>query len=147
MKTRLMLAGLLALALGAGSALAHTDEVLATTKSANGGQVRVAGPWHLELVVGKAAPENTIVVYLTDHAATKIPSQGGSGTATILSGREKIVVPLKADGDNRLKGFAKHAADPAMKVIVSVSLDGKTEQARFTPLQKVAADGHADHQH
>lgn len=137
-------------AIGAAPAFAHDDAYLDTQKAPNGGQLRMAGPYHHELVMvkdAKDATENPVVVYVTDHAGQKIPTAGASGTATILAGKLKATSALKPDGDNRVKGFAKYASTPGMKVVVSITLSGKQpEQARFTPLV-VVQDGHMDHKH
>ena len=140
----------LALASGATTALAHDDTTLDIVKSANGGQLRMAGIYHYELVVSKdtkEAKEYPVLVFVTDHAGLKIPTVGASGTATILAEKQKFSVALKPDGDNHLKGFAKYTSTPDMKVVVSITLAGKQpEQARFTPLA-TAKDGHSDHTH
>ena len=81
-----------AAALLAGTAHAHSDEYLATVKAPNGGQLRMAGVYHLELVVAKdskEAKENAIVVYVTDHADKKVDTKGMSATATLLAGKFK----------------------------------------------------------
>lgn len=124
--------------------LAHSDDYLDTQKAGNGGQVRMAGAYHFELV---AKDGGAIAVHVTDHAGTKIPTAGASGTATILAGKTKASAVLVPDGDNRMKGSAKYVPTPDMKVVVSISLPGKpAEQARFTPTA-VAKDEHARHQH
>lgn len=129
------------------SALAHTDDFLDSQQSPNGGQMRMAGAYHFELVMAKDSKEardNTIVIYLTDHAGTKISSTGASGTVTLLNGKLKSTATLTPDGGNRLKGVAKYSSDPNMKAVVSITLPGKTtEQARFTPMAKMIADPHA----
>lgn len=134
--------------------LAHDDAYLDTLKTPNGGQMRMAGPYHLELVVAKdnkEARESPVVVHVTDHADAKVPTVGAGGTATILAGKSKTTVKLAPDGDNRLKGVGRYASTPDMKAVVSVTFAGKAaEQARFTPMAKpkmVAQDGHADHKH
>ncbi|HRF73593.1 MAG TPA: hypothetical protein PL117_12540 [Accumulibacter sp.] len=120
------------------SLLAHSDEVLDTQKAPNGGQLRMAGPYHFELVVisdSKEVRENPIVVHVTDHAGARVSTAGASATATLLAGKIKATSTLAPDGDNRLKGFAKYASTSDMKVVVTVTLAGKAaEQARFTPL-------------
>jgi hypothetical protein len=114
-------------------AFAHTDEVLDKTAAPHGGQLRMAGMHHLELVV-KA---NEITVYLTDHAGKSQPAEGATGTATVLSGKTKTSVPLAPAADNVLKGSGKFELAPGMKVVISVTLPGQAPlQARFTPLQK-----------
>ena len=45
-------------------AWAHTDESLDAMPSPHGGQVRAAGPYHLELV----AKDGELVLHVTDHA-------------------------------------------------------------------------------
>ncbi|MDP2811638.1 MAG: hypothetical protein Q8O34_15980 [Rhodocyclaceae bacterium] len=157
MKTpKALILAVAALTLTGTAALAHTDEVLATQKAPNGGQLRMAGAYHFELVVArdsKEAKDNPVVVYVTDHAGTKVSTVGAGGTVTILGGKAKASVTLTPDGDHRLKGVGKYASTPDMKAVVSVTVAGKTaEQARFTPLAPMAPpaaakDGHTDHKH
>lgn len=135
-----------------GGALAHSDEYLDTQQAPNGGQLRMAGIYHFELVVAKDSKEardNPVVVFVTDHAGIKVPTAGAKGTVTILSGKAKAAVNLTPDGDNRLKGTGTYASMPDMKAVVSVTLAGKaSEQARFTPLAKSVAkaqEGHSEH--
>jgi len=130
-----------AIALGLSSALpAHDDATLDKIQAPNGGQLRAAGIYHYELVVAKDskdAKENPIVVYVTDHGATKIDTKGATGTITLLAGKTKITVALAPDGDNRMRAKATYASDVAMKAVVSITLSGKAaELARFTPLQR-----------
>ena len=150
MKSIASIAVLAGLTFAAGAALAHDDAYLDTQKAPNGGQLRMAGPYHYELVLVKDAKEvreNPVVVYVTDHAGQKIPTAGAAGTATILAGKLKAAATLKPDGDNRMKGVAKYASMPGTKAVVSITLAGKqAEQARFTPLA-VAKDTHTDHTH
>ncbi|SBT08575.1 conserved exported hypothetical protein [Candidatus Accumulibacter aalborgensis] len=133
------------------AAFAHDDAALDKISGPNGGQLRMAGPYHFELVVAKnskEAKDNPVTVYLTDHGDKKIPAAGATGTATILAAKSKITVPLAPSGDNKLTGVGSYASDPQMKVVVSVTFaSAKAEQARFTPLLSAAADGHTDHQH
>ena len=150
MKRIASIAVLAGLTFAAGAVLAHDDAYLDTQKAPNGGQLRMAGPNHYELVLvkdAKEAQENPVVVYVTDHAGQKIPTVGAAGTATILAGKLKVAATLKPDGDNRMKGVAKYVSTPDTKVVVSITLAGKPpEQARFTPLV-VAKDTHTDHTH
>jgi len=130
------------------SVFAHSDEYLDTQTAPHGGQLRMAGIYHLELVVTKdsdGVKESPVVVYVTDHAGTKITTAGATGTATILAGKLKATATLSPDGENRMKGVAKYASSSDMKVVVSFTPSGKqSEQARFTPLA-IAKDEHKDH--
>lgn len=132
------LAVLAGLTFAAGAVPAHDDAWLDRQQAPHGGQLRLAGPYHFELVVAKDSrevKENPLVVYITDHADRKIPTAGATGRATILSGKLRSTVTLQPDGDNRMKGTAKYASLPDMKVVVSITLaGGQPEQARFTPL-------------
>ncbi len=126
------------LLLASSPALAHTDDVLEQQKAPNGGQLRMAGSYHYELVVAKdskEAKDNAVRVYVTGHDGKMVETSGASGTATILTGKAKVTAALAPDGDNRLKGMAKYASSPDMKVVVSITFPGNAaEQARFTPL-------------
>lgn len=119
-------------------AFAHSDEYLDIQAAPHGGQLRMAGMQHYELVV----KPNEVTVYLTDHAGTKLDSKGVTGTATVLSGKDKASVKLLPTEDNVLKGTSKFGLAPDMKVVVSIALPGQdAQQARFTPLQKAKATG------
>jgi len=150
LKSLILAVAALTAAMAAPVALAHSDEVLDTQKAPNGGQLRMAGIYHFELVVvrdSKEARDNPVVVFVTDHAGAKVPTVGAGGTVTILAGKQKTSVKLVPDGDNRLKGVGKYASTPDMKAVVSVTVAGKpAEQARFTPLAPVK-DAHAEHKH
>jgi len=129
---------------------AHDDAYLDTLTAPHGGQVRMAGGSHYELVVVKdseVAKDNAVVVYVTNHAGTKITTTGASGSVTLLSGKIKVSAVLTPDGDNKLTGHATYASTPDLKAVVKVKLAGQDEQqARFTPLAPRAAD-HEDNKH
>jgi hypothetical protein len=139
-KNLALLAGLLA----SPALLAHDDAYLDTLKAPNGGQLRMAGVYHYELVVakeGQEARENPVIVYVTGHDGGKVPTAGAGGSAILLAGKLKAQATLKPDGDNRMKGYAKYAATPDLKAVVSIALPGKpAEQARFTPLARASND-------
>ena len=147
-KNHFLTAIALALAASASTVHAHDDAFLDTQKAPHGGQLRMAGLYHLELVLDKSSPaiaDKPVVVYVTDHAGQKISTANATGTATILAAKTKATVVLAPDGDNRLKGAARYLAEPGIKAVVSVTLAGKTaEQARFTPLAEAGA-GHTTH--
>jgi hypothetical protein len=133
--TRLTLAATLAVLSTA--VLAHDDATLDKMNAPHSGQLRMVGIHHFELVIAKdnkEAKSSPVDVYITDHAGTKIPSAGATGTATILTGKNKSIVKLTSVGDNRLTGMGRYAYNPETKVIVAITLADKTTgQARFTP--------------
>lgn len=138
---------------------AHTDEYLATLKAPHDGQLRVAGPYHLELVVARApaqAAEKQVLVYVTDHAGTPVSTSAAGGSITLLGGGKKAAVKLLPAGDNVLKATAVYASTPDLKAVVSVRLaDGSEAGARFQPIAaketvkkpatEEAVDPHAGH--
>ena len=137
MKSMYITMAAVGVALASPALFAHGNEPHAAP---HGGQIGVAGAYHLELVVvgnSKEARDNPLVVYVTDPAGAKLSTVGAGGTATILAGKVKSTASLAPDGDNRLKGKANYASTPDMKVVVSLTLSGKAPvQARFTPLAK-----------
>ena len=119
-------------------ALAHDDATLDAMQAPHGGQLRMAGAYHIELVLardargGKPAP---VKVYLSDHGGGKIAPAGASGSVVLLAAAGKVTVTLAPAGD-RLEAMALYPADPATKALVSLRFaDGKTETARFEPFK------------
>jgi len=139
------------LVLCASPASAHEDAWLATQKAPNGGQLRVAGPYHYELVAGdspSATAAAALVVYVTDHAGAPMPTQGAQGVAHVLAGKERASVPLSPDGANRMKGAGGYPWTRDAKVVVSITMPGaKAEQARFVAQPPVEAPMHSGERH
>jgi hypothetical protein len=136
----------------ASQAVAHSDEYLDTIATPHGGQMRMAGMYHFELVV----EEGALTVYLTDHADQPVASAGASGSATVLVGRNRSSIDLKPAGENRLIGKGEFIMDAAMRVVLNIALAGQQAgQARFTPLaprqvKTIATEhshSHDDHHH
>lgn len=120
-----------AIALPAG---AHTEEYFDSKESAHGGQTRMAGPYHLELV----AKDKEIVLYVMDHADRNLSTEGGAGKATVQIGkaRNKTSVKLEPAGNNMLKGTGDFIISPEAVVTVFVELpEQEVTAARFTPLK------------
>lgn len=139
--------GILLVALSTmGTAQAHDDAYLDGLTAPHGGQIRMAGAHHLELVLDKTAKGEQpapVDVYVTDHAGTKQDTAGASATATLLSAGHKVTVPLKPAGDNRLSGRAPYAASTDLKAVVTVTMPGEdAQQARYTPLASHAKPPH-----
>lgn len=127
------------IALLVGSAIAHDDAYLDAQKAPNGGQLRMAGGNHFELVVDRAPEikEKPILVYLSDHAGQKISAVGATGTVTLLSGGARSTTSLFPDGDNRMRGKGTYASMPDLQATVSIRPSGQSAvEARFSPLGK-----------
>jgi len=139
-------------------ASAHTEEFFDSRPSPHGGQMRMTGPYHLELV----SKDNEIVVYVMDHADSELSVNGGSGKAIIQSSKTKTKTSVKLEqaGDNILKGTGDFSIKPETVVTVFVELPGQEAySASFTPLKpkaklamktkaaKPQADGGDPHRH
>ena len=134
---------------------AHTDESLDAMPSPHGGQVRAAGPYHLELV----AKDGELVLHVTDHAWNEIHTDGGEGKATIQQGKagSRITVKLEPSQQNILTGNGEFQVSPETVIVVFVKLSEQDAYgARFTPLKpktvkagkkSVESHDHDLHQH
>ena len=135
---------------------AHTDESLDAMPSPHGGQVRAAGPYHLELIV----KDGELVLYVTDHAGQEIKTDGGEGKANIQQDKtgSKITVKLEPSQQNMFTGSGGFQINPETVIVVFVKLPEQDAYgARFTPLKpksvgagKKSAEGHdhdLQHQH
>jgi len=115
-------------------AWAHTDESLDAMSSPHGGQVRAAGPYHLELV----AKDGELVLHVTDHAGQEIKTDGGEGKANIQQDKagSKIIVKLEPSPPNMLKGTGEFQIKPETVIVVFVKLPEQDAYGtRFTPLK------------
>ncbi len=132
-----------------GPVSAHTDEYLDTLEAPHGGQLRMAGPFHLELVT----KEGELLIYVTDHMDKEISTKGGSGKANVISENgDKVSIDLKPFLGNLMKGKGDFKITPETIVSVFLALEGhETQGARFTPLAPKAAGGadskNVDHHH
>lgn len=127
----------LSLALGVNSAFAHDDKYFDSIKSPHGGQTRMAGPYHFELLLKAGstnATANPVTVYVTDHAGKAISTKGATANLVIVQGKQKITVELQAQGENEMVGQGSYAATTDLKAALTFTMAGKgAEQARFTP--------------
>jgi hypothetical protein len=94
-----VIVGLLSLTLAAG-ADGRSDAPAEPMRPLHGGQVSMAGPFQLELVVGAAE----LTLYVSDRDAMPVDTSEGSVKAIITGGRERYVVILSPAGQNVLRG-------------------------------------------
>jgi len=116
---------------------AHTDDYLDTLTTAHGGQLRMAGPYHLELL----AKDKELVLYVTDHGDNPVKTDNGTAKATIQIGKGKAVTTVKLEpaGENQMKGLGEFTLKPESVIVVFVKLAGdEAQSARFTPLKPKA---------
>jgi hypothetical protein len=106
-------------------ARAHTDEYFDKMKTPHGGQVRMAGPYHLELVVGRGE----VTLHVNDHADNPIATADGSAKVIIRwSKRNRYVVILDSAGANMLHGTGEFKLGKVNDVSVLVALPGRDPQ-------------------
>lgn len=110
---------------GATVARAHTDEHFDKMQTPNGGQVRMAGPYHLELVVGRGE----VTLHVNDHADNPIATAEGSAKVIIRwSKRNRYVVILNPVGGNVMHGTGEFKLGKANDVSVLLALPGQDPQ-------------------
>ena len=120
-------------------ALAHDEATLDAMASAHGGQLRMAGIYHFELVVAPAAVAGQgvpVQVYVTDHLGQKISTAQASGSVNFLNGKTHAKVDLTPQGDNALAGALAQPPKPGTQAVVQITPQpGQAPlQAKFTRL-------------
>lgn len=132
---------ILALPLSAG---AHTDEYFESVQAPHGGQLRMTGPYHMELL----AKDGELTVYVTDHADNIIGVDGGLAKATVETGSNRTQVHLHPVGGNILKGAGTFSLTPSTVVIVFMKLPNQDGYAaRFMPLKPKGEQGEKSSAH
>ena len=117
---------------------AHTDEYFESVKAPHSGQLRMTGPYHMELV----ANDGELTVYVTDHADNAISVDGGLAKATVETGTTRIQVHLHPVGNNVLKGSSAFSLTSSTLVIVFMKLPNQDGYAaRFMPLKPKSEQG------
>lgn len=124
----------------------HTDEYLATVETPHGGQLRAAGPFHLELV----AKDGELTLYVTDHGDKPVPVQGGQGKANIQVGKdgERKAVTLEPESGNIMKARGEFKITPETSIAVFIAIpEYEAQGARFSPLAPKGVGGERGHDH
>jgi len=111
---------------------AHTDEYFESVEAPHGGQLRMTGPFHMELV----AKDGDLTVYVTDHADNAISVDGGLAKANIENGPTRAQMNLHPVGSNILRGSGTFSLTPSTVVVVFLKLPNQDGYAaRFMPLK------------
>jgi len=107
-----------------------------TPRAAHGGDIRMAGPFWLELVVAKSS----LTVHVTDRSGVPVDTSGGRGTATAHTDGKGTRIELRPTGGNRLAGTGKFKLKHSTVVFVTAKLRGeKPHGAVFRPLERFTA--------
>lgn len=138
MSTRRLRPFALTLLLCAGATVAHDNRYFDSHPTPHGGQVRMAGAYHVEAVL----EQRQLVLYVTDHGDQPQSTAGWHGRATVVNGAEVVRLTLTAVGDNRLHGNmpVSFGADTRMVVLLHPPM-AEALQLDYTPAaaQGVAA--------
>ena len=120
----------LALSLCSGIAAAHDNSYFDSNPTPHGGQVRMAGAYHVEAVL----EEQKLVLYVTDHGDQAQSTAGWQGRATVLNGTDVTRLSLAAAGANRMQSDAAVtlAADTKLVVLLQPP-NAETLQLSYTP--------------
>jgi hypothetical protein len=114
-------------------ALAHTNEYLDTLTGAHGGQIRMSGPYHFEVV----AMLGEITVYVTDHGDTPIETAGASAMIVLQTGKTRTEIKLEPAGGNILRGSGKFKLAKTTQAELVVTMpDVPPQTASFKPVRK-----------
>jgi len=148
----MLAAAVLAAATLGSPAWAHDEVTLDAMPSAHGGQLRMAGIYHFELMVAPAAVAGQgvlVQVFVTDHLGQKISTTQASGSASFVNGKARTQVALAPEGDNGLTGVLPQLPKRGTQAVVSIApVPGQAPvQAKFTRLQTkpVGAGVHSKH--
>lgn len=128
-----------------GAALAHSNEYLDSIPSPHGGQVRMSGPYHMELMINTPGELN---VYLTDHGNVPQMTAGAEAMAKVKNGKRVVEVKLTPGGENTLKGKGEFVMNAKTGVVIFLKMPGQeAEGFQFAPLKpKTKAGKGATHQ-
>lgn len=106
-------------------------------RPAHGGDVRLAGPFWLELVVAKGS----LTVYVTDRSGAPVDTSKGRGSATAHTDGRGTRIELRPAGGDQLAGKGRFTLKRSTVVFVTAHLRGeKPHRAVFRPLQGAAMD-------
>ncbi len=117
------------------AAMAHDNATLDTMTAPHHGQLRMAGPYHFELVLGRApGGKSRVSVYVTDHMGVPSVIQGGYATAHCTAGETVTTVLLQQRAPDRFEGVGVVPRSPTLACVVSLEYpDGTLWAAQFTP--------------
>ena len=93
---------------------AHDNSHFDAHAAPHGGQVRMAGAYHVEAVV----EDRKLVLYVTDHGDEPQSTTGWQGRATLLAGGQADRLTLNAAGDNRLESDTAANVQSHSKIVV-----------------------------
>jgi hypothetical protein len=113
---RILLVAILGIALGAGILLAHDDVTLDRMPAPHGGQLRMAGRYHIELVF----EPSRIRVYFASHAGAAVAAPSGAASVKLVTGGEERTLALEVLGESVLGIDGSFPFTPGMAIELSI---------------------------
>lgn len=106
-------------------------------RPAHGGDLRLAGPFWLELVVAKGS----LTVYVSNRSGAPIDASTGKGTAVVHTDGKSTRIELKPGGGDRLVGKGRVKVKRTTVIFVTAALRGeKAHRAVFRPFESAPDD-------
>ena len=116
---------------------AYPNASVQSPRPAHGGDLRLAGPFWLELVVAKGS----LTLYVSNRSGTPIDASNGKGSAVIHTDGKSARIELKPGGDDKLVGRGRVKVKRTTVMFVTVALRGeKAHKAVFRPFESVPDD-------
>jgi hypothetical protein len=119
--------------------MAHDAATLDAMPSQHGGQVRMAGPYHIELLLERVSVKGNrhIAIYLQNHLLQVLPSAGTSAQVKLTDGSRSTSVALTPDGLESLGGSVSCSSSAALVAVVLLrARDGQIYSATFNPFAR-----------
>jgi len=111
---------------------AHPGSLAQAPRAAHGGDLRLAGPFWLELVVAKGS----LTVYVSNRSGAPIDASTGKGTAVVHTDGKSTRIELKPGGGDRLVGKGRVKVKRTTVIFVTAALRGeKAHRAVFRPFE------------
>ena len=127
---KILLVAILRIALDASGSFAHDDEMLDRMPAPHGGQLRMAGRYHVELVL----EPSRIRMFFTSHAGHEVAAPSGAASVKLVTGGEERTLALEVLGENVLGIDGSFPFTPGMTVELSVERGEKAPLVvRFAP--------------
>ncbi|MGH7805768.1 MAG: hypothetical protein ACREQJ_15575 [Candidatus Binatia bacterium] len=110
--------------------LAHDEQMLDQLPAPHGGQIRMAGRYHVELVL----EPSRLRAFFTSHAGKEVTVPAGPVSAKILSGGEERFLALEVLGESVLGVDGAFPFREGMAVELTIERGEKSPLVvRFTP--------------
>jgi len=122
---------------GAHAIVSSADPTVQAPRPAHGGDLRLAGPFWLELVVAKGS----LSLYVSNRSGAPIDASTGKGAAVIHTDGKSTSVELKPGGGNTLVGKGRLKVKRTTVIFVTAALRGeKAHKAVFRPFESAPDD-------